>query len=88
MTAVTHIAGLDVQVGPYLRQRCGWCGAVLSDYDLTRVAVQEGQNPRPAMWAIGALVTIDGNASWTVDHQDGEQLPADACAQLDPAVTL
>lgn len=40
--AVTHIAGLDVQVGRYLRQRCAWCGAMLSDYDLARVAVPEG----------------------------------------------
>lgn len=86
--AITHIAGLDVQVGPYLRQRCAWCGAVLSDYDLARVAVPEGQNPRPAMWEVGILVAIDGVASWVVDHEDGADLPANACALLDPAVTV
>lgn len=85
---ITHIAGLDVQAGRYLRQRCSWCGAVLSDYDLARVAVLEGLNPRPATWTVGALVAIDGIASWVVEHEDGAELPADACAQLDPAVTL
>jgi len=85
---ITHIAGLDVQVGRFLRQRCAWCGAVLSDYDLALVAVLEGQNPRPAMWTVGALVAIDGAAAWVVEHEDGAELPADACAQLDPAVTL
>jgi len=85
---ITHIAGLDVQVGRFLRQRCAWCGAVLSDYDLALVAVLEGQNPRPAMWTVGALVAIDGAAAWVVEHEDGAELPTDACAQLDPAVTL
>lgn len=86
--AITHIAGLDVQVGPYLRQRCAWCGAVLDDYDLRCVAVQEGQNPRPAMWEVGVLVAVGGAASWVVDHEDGADLPANACALLDPAVTV
>lgn len=85
---ITHIAGLDVQVGPYLRQRCAWCGAVLSDYDLTRVAVPEGQNPRPAMWEVSVLVAVDGIASWVVEHEDGADLPENACALLDPAVTV
>lgn len=85
--AVTHVAGLDVQVGRFLRQRCAWCGAVLSDYDLARVAVPEGQDLRPAMWTVGALVAIDGAAAWVVEHEDGAELPAGACAQLDPAVT-
>jgi hypothetical protein len=86
--AITHIAGLDVQVGRFLRQRCAWCGAVLGDYDLACVAVLEGQNLRPAMWTVGALVAIDGAAAWAVEHEDGTELPANACAQLDPAVTL
>lgn len=86
--AVTHIAGLDVQVGPYLRQRCAWCGAMLDDYDLRCVAVMEGQNPRPAIWKVGVLVAIDGGASWVVEHEDGADLPANACAPLDPAVTV
>jgi hypothetical protein len=35
----THIAGMAVQVGSHLRQRCSWCGEVLEDLDLSRVGV-------------------------------------------------
>lgn len=87
LTAITHIAGLHVQVGPRLRQRCGWCGATLIDYDLARIAAPEGQDPRPSTWPVGDLVTVDGNASWIVDHTDGEQLPDGTCAHFDPDVT-
>jgi len=82
-----HIAGPDITIGPLLRQRCAWCGTTLVDYNLDRVAVPVGQGPRPATWPIGGLVELDGNASWTVDHQDGAQLPDGACGRLDPVVT-
>lgn len=85
--AVVHIAGLDMQVGPYLRQRCGWCGAVLVDYDLDRVAVPVGQDPRPGTWTPGNLVAVDGSAWYTVPHADGDTLPEGSCAKLDPEVT-
>lgn len=87
---ITHIAGLVVHVGSMVRQRCGWCGAVLIDLDLanTMVMVPDGHDPEPPpTWEVGALVALNGAASWVVDHEDGAQLPADACAQLDPAVT-
>jgi hypothetical protein len=87
MSEVVHIAGPDVTVGCYLRQRCAWCGAVLVDYDLHRVAVPEGQDPRPATWPVGELVAVDGPASWVVGHDDGDPLPDGACGSLDPAVT-
>jgi len=85
--SIVHIAGPDVQVGDQLRQRCAWCGATLLDYDLTRIAVPEGQDPRPGTWAAGELVEVDGVASWIRPHTDGEQLPTNACAQIDHAVT-
>lgn len=91
MTAVIHIAGLDIQVGPHLRQRCGWCGALLIDYALDRVAAavpEGGSEPgAPGTWAVGALVARDGNASWVVEHVDGEPLPTGCCGQLDPEIT-
>lgn len=87
MTAITHIAGMKVQVGARRRQRCAWCGALLCDYDLTRIAVPEGQDPEPAMWPPEELVVVDGIASYTIPHVDGADLPADACAQLDDEVT-
>jgi hypothetical protein len=92
VTAVIHIAGLDVQVGSQLRQRCGWCGALLIDYALDRVGVMvpgDGSPPSgPGTWAVGALVARDGNASWVVEHEDGAVLPDGCCGKLDPEVTV
>lgn len=89
---IIHIAGLDVQVGPRLRQRCGWCGMVLEDVDLRNVAVvapPEGGDPGPyPVWAVGSLVAHDGVAWWAVDHVDGDQLPEACCASIDPEVTV
>lgn len=82
-----HIAGVHIQVGSLLRQRCGWCGATLLDFDLDRVAVPAGQDPRPATWPVGDLIAVDGNLSTVVPHDDGDSLPAGACARLDPSVT-
>lgn len=90
--SVVHIAGPDLQVGPQLRQRCGWCGEQLSDYDLERTASPCGpacdkdgclpEHHRPAMWPVGALVEVDGRGTaWRVEHEDGAPLPANACAQ-------
>lgn len=88
MTAVVHIAGAQVQVGPHLRQRCSWCGAVLIDCDLRGIAVPVGQDPTPGMWETGRLVAVDGPASYVVAHEDGAELPRGACALLDDAVTI
>lgn len=76
--SVTHIAAPEITINDrYMRQRCGWCGEVLVEYDLARVAVPAGTDPRPATWEPGALVTVDGNASWVAEC---ERLPDDACA--------
>lgn len=87
MSAVIHIAGPQVRVGDHLRQRCAWCGAALIDYDLTRIAVPEGQDPTPATWPGGELVAVDGRVSYVVEHADGDDLPEGSCALIDPAVT-
>lgn len=84
---IVHIAGPWIEVGTQLRQRCAWCGAVLIDYALDRIAVPEGQDPRPATWPTGELIEVDGNASLVRPHTDGEALPANACAQIDHDVT-
>lgn len=84
--AMTHIVGLDVMVGPVRRQRCGWCGVLLDQLDLTRVAWPlnpDGSDPGPPPpWPVGALMRTDGAFSSVVDHADGDQLPDDACARL------
>lgn len=84
---IIHIAGPAVRVGMLLRQRCGWCGAMMADYDLERIAVPEGQEDAPGTWGAGELVLVDGNMSAVYPHVDGTELPANACALLDPAVT-
>lgn len=88
MTEV-HIAGCPVQVGTRVRQRCSWCGATLIDCDLARMMVPVGQDPYPAppTWEPGAVIAVDGAASYVYDHEDGAELPAEACAYIDPAVT-
>lgn len=85
---VIHIAGVHVQIGKLLRQRCAWCGAVLLDYDLAAIAVPVGQDPTPATWPPGDLVLVDGGMSALVEHEDGSPLPDGSCGKLDPAVTL
>ena len=85
MTLV-HIAGPDIQVNQYLRQRCAWCGTSLIEYDLARTAVPIGTDPRPATWPIGSHVAVEGGASYTVDVNSCK-VPADSCTRLDPEVT-
>ena len=84
-----HIAAQPVQVGPQLRQRCAWCGAVLDDTDLSCVMAPEDQaNDLYPTWPVGGLVAVDGGMKRTVAHEDGDVLPDECCAMLDPAVTL
>jgi hypothetical protein len=83
---VTHIAGVDVMIGGRrLRQRCAWCGAVLLDYDLTRVAMLGDDPEPPATWPPGRLVRVDGPMSTTLEEE--EELPDDACASVHDEVT-
>lgn len=86
MSAMIHIAGVYVQLGPLLRQRCAWCGAVLIDYNLDNMAMA-GESTTPATWPPGALIAVDEGLSYVVEHRDGEQLPEGSCGKLDPAVT-
>lgn len=74
-----HFAGVDIQIGPLLRQRCSWCGEVLVEYNLLLTAVPEGQEGRPGTWPISSLVMVDGGLSYVVEHTDGEKLPENTC---------
>lgn len=87
MSGVVHIAGLDVRVGSQLRQRCGWCGAVIIDVNLANIMTLEGDEMGYPTWKVGGLVAVDGNATYIVEHTDGEQLPAECCGALEPEVT-
>ena len=78
-----HIAGFPVQIGPKYRQRCAWCEAILIDGDLSREMVPEGQERGQSKYEPGALVEVtkDGpcTMSAVVAHEDGTELPANAC---------
>lgn len=87
----SHIAGHVIEIGPNLRQRCAWCGAVLLDYDLTKLMYQESTPPedrKPATWPPGDIIRRTGPVSETVEHEPGDPVPEDCCARLDPAVTI
>ena len=78
MEPVVHVAGLVINLGGHLRQRCAWCGALLDDVELVLTA------GRIATWPEGGLVAVDGGMRWTVQS---DPLPEGLCARLDPAVT-
>jgi hypothetical protein len=85
---VVHIAAQPVHIGCHLRQRCAWCGTMLEDYNMHEVSYESSDpDQRPPTWETGGLVLVDGNTMYSVPHVAGEDVPANACAGLDPAVT-
>lgn len=78
-TGTVHIAGPLITVGQQMRQRCSWCGHLLTDWDADLVAVPEGQEPSLPHWELGRLVLVDGGMSAVLD--DTERLPENACAR-------
>ncbi len=80
-----------------VRQRCAWCGALIDELDLDRLAIPEGDPPlinedgTPRnRWA--GLVAVDVQegvitAKWAVDDPADGKIPGDSCMALDPAVT-
>ena len=78
---MTHIASQPVVIdGCFMRQRCAWCGAILLDYDLSRMASIDGKPP--AAWETGALVESDDNRQSLVVS---DQLPDATCAVMELA---
>jgi hypothetical protein len=98
--AMSHVVGPALTMdsrsrGRVLRQRCLWCGVLILEVELDRVAVQlpaDGSEPRPiGTWEPGAVVEIaDGNPriSALVEVGPDELLPGNACANLDHEVTV
>ncbi|GHH57826.1 hypothetical protein [Lentzea cavernae] len=81
MTALVHIVGTVTYVGQRTRQCCAWCGTVLLDYYLDRIAVPLGQDATaPAAFQPGALLEIDGNRKAVLSIGDEALLPDNACA--------
>jgi len=84
-----HVAGPCLTLdGRYIRQRCSWCGAVLTDYDLDRIAAPVGQDSSPGQWSEGAFVLVDGAFSTVLvdggmgkleEQSEGCPLPEHSC---------
>ena len=59
------MAGPVITFGSVSRQRCSWCGALIDEKDMTRIAVQipeDGSDPLPlAWWEVGGLVAVSGS---------------------------
>jgi hypothetical protein len=81
--SVSHIAGDVVIIDEqFMRQRCGWCGETLLEYNLARVAVPVGTDPTPASWSAGSVVRVEGGMSATVElDMMRPVLPDDACSR-------
>lgn len=100
MSHLVHLAGPPIRVRNVIRQRCAWCGAVLQEDDLDRIAwvAEEGaEDEHPliepdgtpkARWA-GLVAVEEGNptAKWAVEESADREVPSDSCMALDPAVT-
>lgn len=72
---LVHYVGPVVRIGPFRRQRCMWCGAIVDEVDLSRVAmpIPEGKTEEqaradgdfePPTWQVAAWVGVDGGVRW------------------------
>jgi hypothetical protein len=88
VTEIVHIAAQPVVIGSHHRQRCAWCGAVIDDIYLGRLApeIADADFTIPT-WPIGELIGVDGAATYVIDHEDGADVPPTSCAALDPEIT-
>jgi len=81
--SVSHIAGLVIEIGGRLAQRCSWCGA-----DLLGPLPGAPNVPKTAGWPAGAVVRIatDGttHARGAIGRYDHAQPPLDLCAYQAP----
>lgn len=80
-SGVVHIVGLDITVGTQLRQRCGWCGAVILDQDLALVAVQ--LQPCPDCGGRGDLPNRVAVGPTATERSHIEDLGTIPCARCD-----
>lgn len=83
IVSVTHIAGLVIEIGPRVIQRCGVCGEKLVDNkDVAMPVREDGSVDKIATWCVGGLVRREGHRWHAIAHVNGEDLPADNCLDL------
>jgi hypothetical protein len=98
---VIHFAGAALRAVSIIRQRCAWCGALISETDLDRVAWQVGEDGQNAenpfinddgtpkdQWQ-GLVWVSDGNPriQIAVPHSADGTIPVGSCMDLEPEVT-
>lgn len=91
MAEIVHVAGPTLTYDTVRRQRCLWCGALIDEYDLSRIARplepdEDPDNPKP--WEPGhweGLVAVDGNMRWSIDEPPDGKAPERSCMRLLPA---
>ena len=75
---VTHIAGVEVNIeNRWLRQRCSWCGAILSDYDLATMASCDGSGP--CSFEVGVMIDVSGLNPVYLTVNTSQKLPDTFC---------
>lgn len=75
---MTHITGLAVIIGPFIRQRCAWCGQIIQDDDASKMASIDGQ--APGSFAADVLVRVQKTEHGSMTTLlDGKDLPEDSC---------
>lgn len=92
---LVHLVGPPLRAGDVIRQRCAWCGALIDEYDLTRVAIPEGDPPlvhedgTPCGGWTGLVAVAEGSPTvkWAVENPPDGRMPEDSCMALDPEVT-
>jgi hypothetical protein len=86
-TEIIHFAGPTLRIGSVVRQRCLWCGALIEELDLDRIAVADdpaadGGGLFTARWR--GLVGVDGAARFAVDDPPDGKVPDRACSEVLP----
>lgn len=93
MSEIIHFPGQVMTFGSVARQRCMWCGALIEEKDLDRIAIEEASRPperqgKPlevddlAWWR--DLVAVDGNWKSIVEHPADGKAPERSCMRLMP----
>jgi hypothetical protein len=94
MGAIVHFASDQVTFGNRSRQRCLWCGKLLSERDWSQIAIPipPGMSAevaleaeRRSMWH--GYVAVEGSAMWAVEGDPYNTVPDGSCVFLDPATT-
>lgn len=97
MSHLVHMAAPTLRAANIIRQRCAWCGALIDEYDLDRIAIPVGDeplvdadgSPRGGWQGLVAVDVCEGvlTSKWAVPDPDDGKIPADSCMALDVAVT-